>query len=302
MKMNRRTFLKDAAAFAAGLGLGPVWWPKLADALEELATGRAPVLWLQGQTCSGCSISLLNSEFPGPADLLTRYLALYFHPTLSAATGALACETVDKAIAAGNYILIVEGAVPLGMPKSCVIGGEPFAELVVRAARKAQAVAAVGACASFGGIPAAPPNLTGASSLADTLSARQVAVPLINLPGCPAHPDWIVGNLLYLLKVGVPALDEYQRPKHTYGRLLHDQCPNFAAYQEKRFAREPGEAGCQFKLGCQGVVSHSDCSTRQWNGGVNWCVKARSVCVGCSRPDFAQNPNYPFMRLDEMNG
>jgi len=299
MKITRRTFLKDAGLLVAAMGMGPALLPKVAEALEEMATGRAPILWLQGQSCSGCSVSLLNSESPGPADLLTRYLSLYFHQTLSAATGEAAREAMARAIEAGGYILVVEGAVPLGMPEACRIAEENFVSLLTRAARKAKAVVSVGACASFGGIPAAPPNLTGAAPVAEALEKAGVNVPLIHLPGCPPHPAWIVGNLVHVLKVGIPELDEFRRPKRTYGQLLHEQCPYFANYQEKKFALQPGAAGCLFKLGCQGVVNHSDCSIRGWNGGVNWCIRGRAVCIGCARPEFARDPEFPFYRLNE---
>ncbi len=299
MTISRRTFLKDAGLIAASFGLSPLLKPSLASALEELATGRAPILWLQGQSCSGCSVSLLNSESPGPAELLTRYLSLYFHQTLSAATGPSARKAVEKAIGDKNTILVVEGAVPLGMQDACVIGGEPFAELVRRAATSARAVISVGTCSSFGGIPAAPPNPTGATSVAEALKQVGITTPLINLPGCPPHPAWMVGTLIHLLKVGVPELDEHRRPVRTYGQLLHDLCPYYADYQAKRFATAIGEKGCLFKQGCQGVVTRADCSRRGWNGGVSWCLQARSVCIGCARPGFAADPEFPFFRFNE---
>ncbi|MHB8767138.1 MAG: hydrogenase small subunit [Deferrisomatales bacterium] len=299
MGIDRRTFLKDAGLLVAGLGLGPGLVPRFASALEALATGRAPVLWLQGQSCSGCSVSLLNSESPGPAELLTRYLSLYFHQTLSAATGDAAQQALEKAISAGGYLLVVEGAVPLGFPEACRVAHEPFAALLGRAAARAKAVLAVGTCSSFGGIPAAPPNLTGAASAAAALAKAGVKTPVVHLPGCPPHPAWIVGNLVHVLKVGLPALDEHRRPVRTYGRLLHDQCPHFADYERQKFARALGDGGCLFKLGCQGVVTAADCAYRAWNGGVNWCVRARAPCLGCARPGFAQDPNYPFYRLNE---
>ncbi|OHB32057.1 MAG: hypothetical protein A2X84_12390 [Desulfuromonadaceae bacterium GWC2_58_13] len=299
MNISRRTFLKDAGLLVAAMGMGPALLPTVAEALEEMATGRAPILWLQGQSCSGCSVSLLNSESPGPADLVTRYLSLYFHQTLSAATGEAAKEAMARAIEAGGYILVVEGAVPLGMPEACRIAEENFVSLLTRAASKAKAVVSVGACASFGGIPAAPPNLTGAAAVSEALERAGIQVPLIHLPGCPPHPAWIVGNLVQVLKVGIPELDEFRRPKRTYGQLLHEQCPYFANYQAKKFALHPGDAGCLFKLGCQGVVTHSDCSSRGWNGGVNWCIRGRAVCIGCARPEFAKDPAFPFYRLNE---
>ncbi|MBE0618376.1 MAG: hydrogenase small subunit [Proteobacteria bacterium] len=299
MALDRRTFLKDAGLLVAALGLGPALRPTFAEALEELTTGRAPVLWLQGQSCSGCSVSLLNSERPGPADLLTRYLSLYFHQTLSAATGEAARQALERAIEGGGYVLVTEGAAPLGVPEACTVGEEPYVHLLQRAARRASAVVAVGTCACFGGIPAAPPNLTGAASTTEALAAAGITVPVVHLPGCPPHPAWMVGNLVHLLRVGMPDLDEHRRPIRTYGRLLHDQCPHFADYERQDFAVALGQDGCLFKLGCQGVITHADCSQRGWNGGVNWCVSSRAPCVGCARPEFARDPTYPFYRLNE---
>jgi len=299
MKIDRRTFLKDAGILVAGLGLGSGFLPKFADALESMASGRAPIIWLQGQACSGCSVSLLNADMPGPVDLITRYLSLYFHPTLSAATGNSARTALESALNTKGYILAIEGSIPLGLPEACVVGEENFSELFYRAAKNAASIISVGTCASFGGVPAAPPNLSGAVGAGEALERNNIVKPVINLPGCPAHPAWIVGNIVRVLSAGIPDLDERNRPRMNYGSLLHEQCPYFARYQAQKFAKAPGEDGCLFKLGCQGVVTHADCSLRGWNSGVNWCIKGRAVCAGCARPEFASDPSFPFYRLNE---
>lgn len=299
LKISRRRFLRDAGILLGGLGLSPLLQPKMADALELLAGGRAPIIWLEGQSCSGCSVSFLNSENPGPAELLTRYLSAYYHPLLTAATGEVANETLERALESGNYLLVVEGAVPLSMPQACRIADEDFLDLFKRAARKADTVVALGTCAAFGGVPAAPPNLTGAVSVSEALDHFGMSAQLINLPGCPAHPNWLVGTLGHLLKIGLPELDEFQRPKHAYQELVHDKCQYFAKYQIKEFAMNFGEPGCQFKLGCQGVITHANCPSQLWNGSTNWCVEARGVCVGCAHPDFAKHPDFALYRLGE---
>jgi len=297
--MKRRDFLKDAALVVAGLGLSPSLTPAFAESLEQLASGKAPVLWLQGLACSGCSVSLLNSDDPDPVDLVTRYLSLYYHPVLSGASGSQALETLETVIARGDYLLVVEGAVPLGMPQACKVGHEPFSELFARVARSAKIVIAAGTCAAFGGVASAPPNLTGAAPLAKAMEQAGVSTPLLRLPGCPVHPARLVGNLIHLLRLGMPKCDELQRPLRQYGELLHTQCLYFADYQEKRFARNFGDPGCQFKLGCQGVITKSDCSRRKWNDGVNWCIEARGVCVGCCHEGFLANPDFPLYRFYE---
>ena len=160
-KMNRREFVEVASKLAALMGLGASAIPQLAEAAEQL-TRCAPVLWLQGLSCSGCSISLLNSSPLTPATLLTRYISLVFHQTLSTATGQVSVDVVNKTIEQGGYILAVEGAVPAGMPEACQFGHESFNHQLERATRGAKAVLAIGSCAVSGGIPAAENNPTGA--------------------------------------------------------------------------------------------------------------------------------------------
>lgn len=299
-KISRRQFLKMAGGLAASMGLGASLVPQVAEALVSLSTGQAPVLWLQGQSCSGCSVSLLNTENPSPAAVLTRYISLLFHSTLSAATGHTAMAVVNKSIEAGGYFLAVEGSMPASMPKACLVGDQPVTDLVHRAAQKAKAVIAVGTCASFGGIPAAQNNPTGAVDVASFLKMKGVKTPVIRLPGCPTHPDWIVGTLVHVIKFGLPKLDREGRPKIFYGRLIHDQCPRFADYERENFAQLFGDQGCLFKLGCLGPVTKADCTTRYWNRGANTCIVAGAPCIGCASEIFARSASLPFYRKGEQ--
>ncbi len=293
--ISRRDFLQYSSRLSALLGLGAGAVPELAQALENLATGAAPVLWLQGQSCSGCSVSLLDSEAPTPAQLLTQYISLCFHQTLSTATGHVAVDTVNKTIARGGYLLCVEGAVPAGMPRACTFGDEPFGTQLLRAARNAKAIVTVGTCACHGGIPAAENNPTGSVSASEYLLANGVQAPSIAIPGCPPHPDWIVGTLAHVLKFGLPPMDQAGRPKAFFGRLLHDQCPRFADYERENYARELGDEGCLFKLGCLGPITSADCTVRNWNGAINNCIKSRAPCIGCASKDFAKRTHFPML-------
>jgi hydrogenase small subunit len=286
---------------AAVLGLGPMAGPGLASALEQMTASDAPVLWLQGQSCSGCSVSFLNTVYPGPADVLTRYISLWFHSTISTATGDIAMQVINQAIERGGYYLVVEGSVPAAMDHACRVGHEAFSEQVVRAAGASKAVIALGSCAAYGGIPAAQNNPTGAVSVPEFLAGKGVEKPIIRLPGCPTHPDWLVGTLAHVLSFGLPALDSEGRPKIFYGKLIHDTCPRFADYERENFAEHFGDEGCLFKLGCQGPITHADCTRRYWNRGVNSCIQAGAPCIGCASPDFARNQNFPFYRKDEQS-
>lgn len=295
-EMSRRELLKYSAKLAAAMGLGALAVPGLADALTELATGQMPVLWLQAQSCSGCSVTLLNSEQPGPAEILLNYVSLRFHQTLSAATGSTCLDVVNRTIEQGGYLLVVEGTVPTRMPAACTVGDQPISRQILKAAGRAKAVIAQGTCAAYGGIPAAEGNPTGAIGVADWLKSQKAAVPVICLPGCPPHPDWLVGTLAHVLRFGIPALDGQGRPKMFYSRLLHEQCPRFADYERENFAKEFSQDGCLFKLGCMGPNTHADCTQRLWNGGTNSCIRAGAPCIGCAGRDFAARAEFSFYR------
>ena len=277
------------------MGLGACAFPRVAEALEELAQGTAPVLWLQGQCCSGCSVSLLNADSVSPYKLLTQYINLGFHQTLSGATGRQAMETVNKIIAQGGYVLVAEGAVPAKMPRACMIGGEPYSEQLARAARNAKAILAAGTCAAFGGVPAAENNPTGAIGVPAYLKSQNIAVATLLVPGCPFHPDWLIGTVVHLLKFGLPPVDDLGRPKVYFSKSMHDQCPRFADYEREHYARAFGEEGCLFKLGCVGPITKTDCNTRPWNGENVSCIRAGAPCVGCGEQSFAAKADFPLL-------
>ncbi|MGN7611105.1 hydrogenase small subunit [Magnetococcales bacterium HHB-1] len=298
--LSRRSFLKLSTLLATSMGLGTAAIPNLAQALETLSLGKFPIIWLQGLACSGCSVSFLNSDEPGPAEVLTRYISLLFHTTISTASGHGAMDIVYGAMEKEGYFLVVEGALPSGMESACVMGGVPMTKLVLDVAEKAKAVITVGTCASFGGIPAAENNPTGAVSAADYLEAFDVSTPIIRLPGCPVHPDWLVGTIAHLVGFGMPELDDKNRPHMFYNRTIHDQCPRFADYERENFAKEFGEPGCLFKLGCVGPNVLADCPHRLWNSRTNFCIRAGAPCVGCASEDFVQQANFPLYRHENQ--
>jgi hydrogenase small subunit len=297
--ITRREFVKIGAKLAAVMGLANSAIPALAEVVASISAGNAPVLWLQGQNCTGCSVSLLNCEMPGIAKVLTQLISLKFHSNISSATGDVAIGVIDGCIDAGGYTLVVEGSIPVGMPSACMIGHEPISEQVVRAAKNASAVLAVGTCASFGGVPAAENNPTGAIDVVTHLQNENVSTPVIRLPGCPTHPDWLIGTIVHVLKFGLPALDELGRPEMFYGKLVHEQCPRFADYERENFAHKFGDDGCLFKLGCLGTNTKADCTTRLWNSGTNSCINAGSPCIGCAWEGFAAEKDLPFYRITE---
>jgi hydrogenase small subunit len=262
-----------------------------------------PAIWLQAAGCTGCSVSILNVVNPSIKNVLIDevlpgcHVTLRFQPTLMAGAGDPvievlidACERQKK-----GYILIVEGAIPTAKEGiHGVIGerdGKPTTMLswVETLSKEALAVIALGSCAAFGGIPAAHPNPTQCRSVGEILAARKIDTPLVNIPGCPPHPDWFVGTIANILLSGLPRaedLDEYKRPKLFYGQTIHENCPRRAYYDENKFAKKFGEPGCNYELGCRGPVTHADCPLRLWNDKANWCVGCGATCIGCTEPDF----------------
>jgi hydrogenase small subunit len=112
--------------------------------------------------------------------------------------------------------------------------------------------------------------------------------PVINIPGCPPHPDWMIGTIVHVLKYGVPELDSLGRPVMFYGpdKLIHDNCELRQYFDSGIFARDFGQEGCLYELGCKGPVAHCDVSTRGWNSRVNWCNRSGGPCIGCTEPFF----------------
>lgn len=300
MTLSRRDFLKATSALGAALGLNAVL------GVEEAlgAEGGQSVVWLQAQGCSGCSVSLLNSIYYATADdLLVNTLDLNYHPTVMAAAGSRAVAAAMAAKGEKDYVLIVEGAVPTGADgKYCYLWSGLTALKGVRDfAENAALVIAVGTCSAYGGVVGGKPNPTRVRPLRHILNGKQI----INIPGCPAHPDWIVGTIAYVLANGkAPKLDGLDRPEDYFGQPVHEQCPR----KNMDKARALGESGCLNRIGCRGQHTRADCPTRKWNSGaggefgVNWCVQAGSPCQGCTEPQFPDSMSPFYQHLDEGQG
>ena len=136
------------------------------------------------------------------------------------------------------------------------------------------------------------------------LQSQHIEKPVINVAGCPPHPDWFIGTVAYVLLVGLPKpqdLDEYKRPKAFFSKLIHENCSRRAYFEEGKFAKKFGDPGCLNELGCKGPVTHSDCSLRLWNHGTNWCIGAGSPCIGCCEPTFPDLLAPMYVKLDQAN-
>jgi quinone-reactive Ni/Fe-hydrogenase small subunit len=289
--VNRRDFLKWVSATTATLMLPPMFAPLVAEATELM--NRVPVIWIELQDCAGNSEALLRSSAPTVDDLLFDVLSLEYHETLQACAGHDADKQLEEAVEhfKGKYLLFVEGAIPMAMNGQYgTVGasGETFHDHLVRMAKDSAAVVAVGTCATFGGVPAAAPNPTGAVGVMDIVKGK----PIINIPACPANPANMVGVVLHYVLTGqVPELDSLLRPKFAFGYRIHDNCERRAHFDAGEFVEEWGDEGaknnfCLYKVGCKGPMTFNNCSIIRYNEGTNWPIGVGRGCIGCSEPDF----------------
>ncbi|MBI9018585.1 MAG: hydrogenase small subunit [Phycisphaerae bacterium] len=309
MSISRRKFLKYCSASAAALGLSSMDISKLQAALES--DGAPTIIWLHGSGCQGDSISFLNLfldvDVPDAnpighvetKDVLLDHVNLVYHSVVMSANGQSAGTMLKQAYRKGGYVLVCEGAVPTkfdgGACNIMTLDDHEYTyqELVNSCAGNAAAVICLGTCACFGGIPAAGANPTGAISVPEALSQAGVSVPLlINLPGCPTHPDWTAWTVVQLILGNPIALDVHKRPSALYVNNVHKNCPRKQGSPDHLgFATTFGQDGyCLENLGCRGPGTNADCPSRKWNkgenGGVNWCVDSNGMCLGCVEPDF----------------
>jgi hydrogenase small subunit len=222
-----------------------------------------------------------------------------------AAAGYQAEEALEKAIheKAGKYVLVVEGAIPTKENGIyCRVAGKTAQESLAEVAKNAAAVVSIGSCASWGGVPSAEPNPTGAVGVDKVLKGK----PVVNIPGCPANPYNLLGTVLQFATFGtLPALDDLGRPKFAYARTIHEDCPRRAHFDAGRFATKFGDDGhrsgfCLYKLGCKGPATHANCSLNHFveTAGA-WPIGVGAPCFGCTEQAVGfRVPTYDTIQVD----
>jgi hydrogenase small subunit len=273
-----------------------------------------------GLSCDGESVSITAASNPSLEDIIRGIIPgmpklVMHHPLLSYENGSEFLQAWFDAEQGklDPFILLVEGSIPneringegywaaLGVDPET---GQPITtnDWVDRLAPKAEAVVAVGTCATYGGIPAMKNNPTGAMGLPDYLGWQwksKANVPIVCIPGCPSQPDNITEVLLYmaLMLAGIAPmidLDEALRPRWLFGRTVHEGCNRAAFYEHGDFADEYGSPKCLVKLGCKGPVVKCNVATRGWMSGKGGCPNVGGICIGCTMPGFPDR-FLPFM-------
>jgi hydrogenase small subunit len=284
--VSRRDFVRICSLAAASIGLSSSAAAQIAQAVTK---GLKPsIIWLHFQECTGCTESLLRTSAPGLAEVILDLVSLDYHETLFAAAGHQAEAALHTAMKQnrGKYICVVEGAIPTKDDGIyCMIGGRTAIDILNEVGNDAGAIIAIGSCASWGGIPSADPNPTGAVGAPQILKGKTV----VTLPGCPANPYNFLGVALQYATFGtLPKLDALGRPEFAYGRTIHEHCPRRAHFDAGRFAEQFGDEGhrlgyCLYKLGCKGPQTHANCSVAHFCETVDaWPIGIGAPCFGCT--------------------
>jgi hydrogenase small subunit len=301
------------------------------------------VIWFEGLGDSGCVVSLANyfdGTSAGIESVLLNSIDLKFESVLMGASGQMAIDAANAVYnnyATTPYILVVTGSLA-ELNGYAIVGEDTSAgglgvmnvvDAVNRWQQRAKAVIYVGACACYGGVnaiggnefhnvpQASLPSHVGGGTYPGTRNTNYRNNKSLMIPGCPAHPDWIVLSMLHIIQRITLAAPAFLPPRDIYGRpttvtigtttiplfqnTVHSQCPRKSQHDVGNFADSVGDpVKCLRAVGCRGTETYADCPTRGWNstgtgGSGKWCTAPgiNHLCIGCSQPMF---PAVPFNR------
>ena len=292
---SRRDFVQFVSMMTAFIGLEQTAIAQVTKALETKP--RLPVIWLHFQECTCCSESFIRSSHPIVADILLDKISLDYTETLMAASGTQAEEALQHTMTKykGQYILCVEGSVPLGADGVyCMIGGKTSLQILEEVAEGAAAIIAWGSCASNGCVQSAKPNPTQATPIHKIIKNK----PIIKVPGCPPIGEVMAGVIVHYLTFGrIPELDKLGRPKAFYSKRVHDTCYRRPFYDAGLFVETFDDANaqkgyCLYKVGCKGPSTYNACGVMKWNGGTSSPIQSGHPGIGCSEENFWDNGRF----------
>ncbi len=230
------------------------------------------VVWVQGVTCNGNTHSFLNNSNLDAFEFV-------YHPLLPTPYTLEELEKIDF------DILVLEG----GLQKDWIRGSKNFLGLFLDLAKRAKRIVCVGSCAVYGGIfKEFDQSISGFLFDKEQKSTfyGNFYQKTINIPGCPAHPEWIAFGILNESCV----LDEFNRPKELFAYTVHDGCIRNEYFEWKVDAKDFGlKEGCLFyEQGCQAPYTHGSCNKILWNE-INSKTRVGTPCFGCTEYTF---PSY----------
>lgn len=279
------------------------------------------VLWLQSGGCGGCTMSLLCAESPDLLRTLENFgIQLLWHPSFSEATGREVVALLED-IREGRVALdalCVEGSLlrgPNGTGRFHMLGGTglPMIHWVRSLAARSRYTIAVGSCAAFGGITAGGSNPADAcglqydgaevGGLLGSAYRSGSGMRVINVAGCPTHPNWVTETLMTLAmgEMNEGSIDALGRPRMYADQLVHHGCTRNEYYEFKASAEKASDIGCMMEhMGCKGTQAHGDCNTRLWNGDGS-CTRGGYPCINCTAPNF-EEPGHAFAVTPKIAG
>lgn len=262
------------------------------------------ILWLQGGACSGNTMSFLCAEEPTVVELVTDFgINILYHPSLALEIGHQVSNLLDD-IVRGKVqmdIFVYEGSIiqgPNGSGTMNNFADRPMQDWVSDLSKVAGYVVAIGDCATWGGIPAVPPNPTDSTGMQFHKDAKggflgadfvsKSGLPVINIPGCPAHPDWITQILVAIStgRIKDVLIDDYHRPKTFFSDFVQTGCTNAVSFSNKIGGGFGKRGGCLFyEVGCRGPMTRASCNRILWNRQSSK-TRANHPCLGCTEPGF----------------
>jgi len=227
---------------------------------------KTKILWIDAIGCNGCSHSFFNLSYIKP--LLTK-IELLYHPLL---------QSKDFKPQQSD-ILIIEGAIK----KDFLKFNQNLIDILNTLINTTNKIIALGTCSSFGG-------MFGQGIMFNKNKQglfHNYKDKIINIPGCPIHPEWlgyVLDSLIHNKKI---ELDDKNRPKEIYSYTSHSGCIRNEYFEWKIDIKEFGyKEGCLFyNKGCQGPFTHSNCNKILWNE-CNSKPRAGIPCFGCTEETF----------------
>ncbi len=277
------------------------------------------VFWFAGMSCDGCSVSVTGAQAPSVESLLLGAhpglpRLILHHPVVNLESGPHYLRAQEAAVRGEldpPYAIVLEGSIT-DETTALEHGGywsgqgeEPWGpggehrtvstdEWIARLAPGAAASIAIGTCATWGGVPAAHGNPTGAMGLMDFLGKdyrSAFGLPVVNIPGCAPIGDNFtetVAAILYFLQGfgPLPEFDELGRPAWLFGETVHRHCVRGAYYEEGTYADEFGDPECLVEIGCWGPVVNCNIASRGAINHLGGCMNSGGACIGCTMPGF----------------
>ena len=244
---------------------------------------KPTVVWFQAITCNGNTHSLLSAN-SSRLELFFDSFNLIYHPSLTIE------KTLDDILNLNEQIdfLLIEGAITSN-EKFFSISNDSTFNLLNKLALKSKYIIAVGSCASNGGIHAKFTQNNDIKAINDSIdkeTINKLEHSIVNLTGCPIHPEWILQTLFSLRDYGKMNLDEEKRPKELYSTLAHHGCTRNEYFEWKVEGSFGAKEGCLFyDQGCRGPMTHSSCNKILWND-ISSKTRVGMPCIGCTESDF----------------